>query len=242
MKAEESALREGELYNALKAWAIPEAIVIGGYAASTRSIARYSHDIDFLLPRSRLEVAQANLAKAGLSLVKQNPVVDQNYGGSFQQWSGGRTKVTVELLVDLVQDRTFQVPLPYALLAERSEPLQIRGVSVSPFVMPVACPEALIAMKIQPLRPKDLSDICCLANGPIDERHLRHVLRPLVQQRPDRLAAKIDALEQAVRASDAANHILGPRVPGNQARRAPILKSAQALCGFLKTLVPARNP
>lgn len=237
MKAEEAVLRERELYNALKGWNIPEAVVIGGYGASARSIPRYSHDIDLLLPKNRLEAAQAHLSAADLSLTKENPEVEQNYGGMFQQWSGGVTKVTIELLVDSVQDRTFQVPLPYQLLAERAEPLQIRGVSSSPLVLPVACAEALIAMKIQPLRPKDLSDICCLANGPIDEKHLKHVMRPLVNKRRDLLVGKLAELDEALRAPDAANQILGPRVPGTQERRAPIIKSAIALATVLKGLL-----
>lgn len=237
MKAEEAALRESELYAALKGWNIPEAVVIGGYAASARSIPRYSHDIDILLPRPRLTAAQNLLTQAGLHLAKENPIVEQDYGGTFQQWSGGKTKVTVELLVDSVQDRTFLVPLPYALLAERREPLQIRGVSMSPLVLPVACPEALIAMKIQPLRPKDLSDLCCLANGPIDPKHLQNVMRPLVQQRPEMLARQVEKFESAVREPDAADHILGPRVPGHQQRRAPIIKSALNLGRFLREML-----
>lgn len=240
LKAEEAALRERELYNALKGWNIPDAVVIGGYAASARSIPRYSHDIDLLLPRSRLPAAQAHLAAAELSLTKEFPEVEQNYGGMFQQWSGGATKVTIELLIGSVQDRRFQVPLPYALLADRAEPLLIRGVSISPLTMPVACPEALIAMKIQPLRHKDLGDICCLAHGPIDEKHLKHVMRPLLTQRQDLLSGKIAALDAALRAPQAANTILGPRVPGPQERRAPIIRSAMRLTATLKGFLSAR--
>lgn len=235
MKPEEAAAREGELYAALSGWNVPGTVTIGGYAASARSIPRFSHDIDFLLPASSLPAAREHLKKAKLSFMKENPEVEQNYGGTFEQWRGGATDVTVELLAESVQDRTFQVPLPYALLAERAELLPLQGMSQSPLRMPVACAEALIAMKVQPMRDKDCGDICCLANGPIDEKHLRRVVAPLLKERPELLRERL-AILQADLATDAqAQRFLGPRVAGPASRRKPIIRSSRQLLSLVRS-------
>ncbi len=238
MKADDARLREAELYRALQAWDVPGAVVIGGYAASARSVPRYSHDLDFLLPATSLPEARKVLGGAGLALSKEDPKVEQNYGGSFEQWSGGVTKVTVELLAESVQDRDFRVPLPYVVLAERAETLQIRGVAESPLRLPVACPEALIAMKLQPMRTKDRADICCLANGPIDERHLERLMRPLVAARPGLLKERLERLRSDL-ASDAEAHcLLGPRIAGPPGRREPVIRSARRLLRLMDSWLP----
>jgi len=235
LKADAAALRERELYSTLLGWSVPSTVTIGGYGASAWAVSRYSHDIDFLIRSMYLAQAQAHLENAGLTLTKRMPVVEQNYGGSFEQWSGGVTKVTVELLVDSVQDRIFQVPLPYDLLAERAQVLPIRGVSKSTLELSVACPEALIAMKIQPMRDKDRGDICCLANTPIDEKHLKRVTAPLVAQRPELLAQRLAVIEVDLATDAAAHRLLGPRVAGPASRREPIIKSARRLTGLIRS-------
>ncbi len=235
MKADDAAARESELYAALRGWNVPSTVTIGGYGASAWAIARYSHDIDFLIQSGNLAQAREHLARAGLKMTKTIPVVDQNYGGSFEQWSGGATKVTIELLVDSVQDRTFKVPLPYALLADRAQLLPIRGVSASRLTLPVACPEALIAMKVQPMRAKDRGDICCLANTPIDEKHLKRVFSPILGQQPALLSERLAVLEGDLATDAAAHRLLGPRVAGPPSRRDPIIASARRLTRAIRS-------
>ncbi len=235
MKTDEAVLRERELYAALIGWNVPGAVTIGGYGASAWAVSRYSHDIDFLIRSRHLPEAHAHLERAGLKLTKVMHVVEQNYGGSFEQWSGGVTKVTVELLADSVQDRIFKVPLPYDLLAERAQVLPIRGVSASRLELAVACPEALIAMKIQPLRDKDRGDICCLANTPIDEKHLKRVMAPLVARRPELLAQRLAMLEADLATDGAAHRLLGPRVAGPPSRREPLIASARRLTRLIRS-------
>lgn len=238
MRIEDAALREKELYEALAGWNVASAITVGGYAVSARSFTRYSHDFDALLRSDDLEAARAALSGAGLEFVKRAPRVEENYGGSFEQWTGGKTKVTVDLLVDSVQDRKFRVPLPYDLLAERAEVLPMRGVTTSQLRFPVACGEALIAMKLQPLRTRDRGDVCCLAGGPVDERHLRRVLGPLIKQRPDLLAQRLSSLADDLATEGDAQRLLGPRIPGPASRRAPIIRSARELVRLARSWLP----
>lgn len=206
--------REKRLYSALTDWPDTQALVVGGYAASAWSFPRFSQDLDFLVAQQDADTVRDHLEAHGLGLVDEKTQIEQNYGGSWERWEGNGRSVTIDLLVNSIQDRDFQIPTTLKELWKDRSRRPIRGISESGVELPVASKEALIALKSQPMRPRDIGDICAIAYVGYDAERLHRLLTPAIEQRNDLFQERITRLNETLGPSpDTLKRILGPRIP-----------------------------
>ena len=207
--------REQELYKVLQDWPDVQAVMVGGYAASAWSFPRFSHDLDFIISAADAPALRDHFTTNKFTLVKARPEIEQNYGGAWERWEGGYRDVTIDLLVNSIQDRRFEIPMPLGELWKDRATRPVRGITESGIEMPVISKEALIALKCQPMRPRDIGDICSLAYVGYDPGRLHALLDPLVQKKPKLLADRINRLRQALGSTPAdLQRAMGPRIPG----------------------------
>lgn len=238
----ENFARERALFDAMAGWTT-EAIVIGGYAVSTRSVPRYSVDLDLVLPRSAVPAARAELERGGLRSVAERPNLEQNYGGSWERWEGGPQRVTIDLLVGSVTDREFRMPLPYEALVAGAELLPLRGAGAQGPRMRVASREVLIALKVQPMRPRDVGDIICLAGAGWNAADLEPLIDRLAGANPAHLKDRLAILEAALDGTDdELNRRLGPRIPGLRRPRLDAARAARRLGAEILARIPRAHP
>jgi hypothetical protein len=205
--------REETLYGILEGFPDVGAVVIGGYGASAWSFPRFSHDLDLLVHQTQLAPLHDHLSAHGLTRWRQRSDIEQNYGGSWERWVGGADKTTIDLLVNSVQDRDFEIAMPYAEVYRDHVALPLRGITSSSIVLPVASKEVLIALKSQVMRPKDIGDICALAYTGYDTRRLRQLLDPILGK-STLLAERIEHLKKTLgTTSDDFQRVLAPRIP-----------------------------
>jgi hypothetical protein len=206
--------REQELYTIIDSWPDVRALVVGGYAASAWSFPRFSHDLDFLVAQDDARAIRDHLVEHDLRLVDQRPRIEQNYGGSWERWEGGEQAVTIDLLINSIQDRDFQVPTPHEELWKDRSTRRIRGVSESTVELPVISKESLIALKAQPMRARDIGDICAIAYAGYDVDRLHHLLSPVIQQKPDLFQQRVKTFKATVGDTpETLQRSLGPRIP-----------------------------
>lgn len=227
--------REAELFAVMEGFEPEGSVVIGGYAVSARTIPRYSHDLDLVVSAARADAVREFLAAKQLSRVRQRTAIEQNYGGSWERWQRGKTGPTVDLLAASVQDRAFQVPFPYERVARGAEARALRGLRESAARARVASVEVLIALKVQPMRDRDVGDLACLAGAGFDSAELRRVIQPLLQRAPALLADRIKRFDALLGADDSvAQRFLGGRIPGPPAVRRPYIRAARGLSLLLR--------
>lgn len=207
--------REQDLYAVLQDWPHVRAVTVGGYAASAWSFPRFSHDLDFLVAEADAPALRSHFESHHLERVKERPALEQNYGGAWERWEGGERDVTIDLLINSIQDRSFEIAMPFGELWKDHAMRPVRGVSQSGVEMPVVSKEALIALKCQPMRPRDVGDICAVAYTGYDAGRLQQLLAPVIEQRSDLFRERVDVLRQALGSTPEALHTaLGPRIPG----------------------------
>lgn len=223
--------RELDLFQAVEGLPAQGLVVIGGYAVSARSIPRYSHDLDIVVDSSQAGAVSTFLETRGFRLAGRPSQIEQSFGGSWERWQRGKRGATIDVLVASVQDREFRVPFPYEWVAERAEPLNLRGLGESPVRLPMASSAMLIALKIQPLRTSDIGDIACLAMAGYDGGELRRLVRVLSRSRPALFERRLSAISKHLAADrNATVRTLGPRIAGPVARRERAARASAELC------------
>lgn len=228
--------RERALYSSLEGISSDGVVVIGGYAVSARSVPRYSHDIDLVIDEAALLPIQSFLAGRGFRRTRQRAGIEQNFGGTWERWEGSKGGPTVDLLARSVQDRDFKVPMPFERVARGAEVLPLRGLHASTVALPVASNEVLVALKLQPLRDKDMGDIACLADSGCDAALLAEIVAPIRAARPVLFGGRVERL--AVRFGgdhDSAVDFLGPRIPGPRSGRERAVAAAGRLVSALRS-------
>jgi hypothetical protein len=235
--------REQELYSVLHDWPEVRAVMVGGYAASAWSFPRFSHDLDFVIAESDASPLRDHFASHKLRLVKQRPEIEQNYGGAWERWEGGNRNVTIDLLVNSIQDRGFEIPMPFGELWKDHAERRVRGITESGVEMPVISKEVLIALKCQPMRPRDIGDICAVAYTGYDADRLKQLLGPVIEKKPDLFRDRVDTLRNALGPTpQQLQHALGPRIPGFVRIRDDMQNSVQGLLTRLdRWIVEANN-
>jgi hypothetical protein len=222
--------RERDLFDGISGLPTTGLVVIGGYAVSARSIPRYSHDIDIVLDAEAAERLRSFLRGRGFEKTRSREGFEQNYGGSWERWQRAGGGATVDLLPSSVQDRHFQVPMPFARVARGATPLTLRGLEASELRLPVASTEVLIALKLQPLRERDLGDIACLATAGYEPRLLRGLLLPLHRAKPALFEERLAKMRaRFIAAPEEAIQFLGARIPGPRPGRERAVRAIAAL-------------
>lgn len=226
--------REQELYSVLQDWPDVQAVTVGGYAASAWSFPRFSHDLDFLVAEADAPALRDHLEGHSLALVKERPDIEQYYGGAWERWEGGQRDVTIDLLVNSIQDRKFEIPMPLGELWKDHATRPIRGISDSGVELPVISKEAIIARKCQPMRPRDIGDICAVAYTGYDSDRLHELLAPVIEQRRDLFRQRLATLREALGSTPKElQQALGPRIPGFTRIREDMQTSVEGLLARL---------
>lgn len=206
--------REQELYTVLHDWPKVQAIMVGGYAASAWSFPRFSHDLDFIVSEADAPALRDHFASHNLGLIKQRPEIEQNYGGAWERWEGGDRDITIDLLINSIQDRSFEIPMPLGELNKDRVARPVRGITHSGVEMSVISKEALIALKCQPMRPRDIGDICAVAYTGYNAERLQQLLTPVIEQKPGLFGERVHTLRTALGSTpQELQQALGPRIP-----------------------------
>ena len=234
--------REQALYAVLHDLPDVGAVVIGGYAASAWSFPRFSHDLDLLVPQARVTQLREHLSTHGLTMNRTRTDIEQNYGGGWERWAGGPHGTTIDLLTNSVQDRHFGIALPYAQAWRDHAVLPLRGLTRSDITLPIASKEVLLALKCQPMRAKDIGDICAIVYVGYDLRRLRALMEPLLARRA-LLANRVERLKRTLGATPEELHrSLAPRIVGFQRLRADLERSIMSYISTMERWIREGNP
>ena len=160
-------------------WGRNGSTVIGGYAVAAYGGARYSDDIDFVVPieeRSRITqwlVSHQFERRKGREVATQTP---------FEQAIRfHRDPVTVDVMVGFVRDREAKVDIPEHWIAARARRVKLDLLAGRVDVLVrVARPEALWALKLQSGRVQDLADLFSIMDEPADLREVRTIFSGLM--------------------------------------------------------------
>ena len=158
---------EGVFEVAEKLVGIDDLVMVGGYAVSVRGRPRFSHDLDLVVSVPALVAVHDVLRSCGFEAKNrfENPEKPQNvYKGETVRWSRDSTRSTMDILIGGLVDPKVRLWIPYEEIAKgktRERIPNVIGISKSPTI-PTAATEVLVALKLQPGRPQDCSDILSL--------------------------------------------------------------------------------
>lgn len=152
--------------------------IIGGYAVAAYGHARYSDDLDIVIPISALVPLKRWLEEEGFESVIYPDDIEFNYAGKVPRWQ--REDITIDLLPGVVRDRKAKVDITEDWLTRdvRSIRLTTRT-SATSIKVPVVRPEAIWALKLQAGRLQDLSDLFAIQDTPIDPSEVLDIYKQL---------------------------------------------------------------
>lgn len=139
-------------------------VVVGGVAVVLRGHARMTVDLDLALDLTTENVLAVLDVLKGTGLVPRLPVPAEQFADADVRRSWVERRNLVAFTLHDVDDPLREVdllattPLPFAMLREGSDVLDVDGVPVR-----VASIEHLIAMKRASGRPQDLADVDALS-------------------------------------------------------------------------------
>ena len=184
--------REQAVIALLDAWPWEfETTLIGGYALAAYGAARYSDDIDFVLPAASKKPIEDWLREREFVEAKRKGATSrQTFEGATRL---ERNEITIDLLDGFVRDREAGVDVPEAWIALRPRRVRLDLLSGSVRTrVRVARPEALWALKLQAGRDQDITDLFAIRNEPVKVSEVRSLFESL---KSDGLASKLRKVE-----------------------------------------------
>lgn len=186
------AVREAGVIALLEEWPWEfRTTLIGGYALAAYGAARYSDDLDFVVPAEsgpRIEawLRAREFAEARGTRARSR----QTFHGATRM---SRAEITVDLLQGFVRDREAGVDVPEAWISLRPcrTPLDLLGGRVGKPVV-AARPEALWALKLQAGRDQDLTDLFALLREPVKVPEVRALFESLNCETLGRKLTKVE--------------------------------------------------
>ncbi len=180
-------------------------VLIGGWAVSsyTRSV-RMTRDADFVASKKSANPLMALLKSLGYDCQKQRDKISAN------KWVGGDAiKLTIHIAIDGVFDDTtlFRYPITNEEL-EKAKRRQLRPYfakleTIEMPDLPVVRVEDLFLMKLLPLRPRDLLDVCLLLLESYDEFNVQRLRRKaFTDELEDLYRQRFAQMAQQIRAGD----------------------------------------
>lgn len=173
------ASRERAVASLLEKWPwLLGSTLIGGYALAAYGAARYSVDVDFVIPEKARKPIERWLADQGFARRSRRPVKGKQAFEATSRLVNG--DVTLDLLIGFVMDRDarVKVPEPWIAMRARHARLDLQRASISRKV-PVARPEALWALKLQAGREQDLTDLFSILATPVKSDEVRALFQSL---------------------------------------------------------------
>ncbi len=156
------------------------AILIGGYAIAAYGPARYSDDIDFVIPAASREAIESWFRSRGFDSPRPG-------GRSSRQTFRDairleRESITVDLLIGGVRDREALVDIPERWISLRSRRVRLDLLTGRlSRAATVARPEALWALKLQAGREQDLTDLFAIHSEPVGSQEVLDLFSSLMQ-------------------------------------------------------------
>jgi hypothetical protein len=155
---------EGVFEAAEKLSGVDGFVMVGGYAVSARGRPRFSHDLDLVVAvKSWLKVNDV-LRECGFDAKNRFPnpeKLEKVYAGETMRWSRDSTRSTMDVMIGGLVDPKVRIYVPYEKIAKGATPERIPnvlGIAASPRI-PTAAVDVLVALKLQPGRPQDCSDL-----------------------------------------------------------------------------------
>lgn len=169
-----------------------DAVLIGSYAVAAYAPARFSVDVDLVIP-SRTRLATRAWFESHDFRVKMtmNPSPATDHLGKFKTEKG---PVSADIYIDGVRDRSTGATLDYGWLSRSSRRVRLSltvGRTRSPVV--VARPEAMWALKLLAARKQDLTDLFAMKDEPVRLVEVRSRLEAVP------LSMRREAAERAIR-------------------------------------------
>jgi len=191
--------REREIFETLKALKDCEFVLIGGYAVNAYTLPRFSADCDIVIGETELEEIEKVLLNR--SYVKIEHPELQHYVGSFVRFEKrleNKFKVSVDVLIGAVTDRTLEAVFPAAWVFEHSGKRLLRGKTITEeLTLRIINRDALIAMKITACRTTDIRDVFMMAPDSVDRKWIMAEVasRADPRERMARLIEKVSSKE-----------------------------------------------
>lgn len=155
--------------------------LIGGYALAAYGAARYSDDVDFVIPaESKSEITEW-IGERGFRDVRGRATgARDGFAGALRY---SKERVTLDLLIGFVRDREARADVSekWISLRPRRTKLDLLSGSVRTLVR-VARPEALWALKLQAGRDQDLSDLFAISKEPVRAEEVRDLFSDLTSE------------------------------------------------------------
>ena len=145
---------------------VPGLVLVGGYAVSARTRPRFSIDIDVVIRRESRSQVDSTLDTLDFTPGRRFVDVEAGRGEIAVRWSNRRSRATVDVMIGGIRDRGLGIWVPYEAVAQGATVEALRnmmGLLPQPQML-VASAEVLIALKLQPLRDQDVTDIVSLSS------------------------------------------------------------------------------
>ena len=155
-------------------------VLIGGYAASSFDLPRFSVDLDLVIREKDVEEFSIILEEEGLKLITDAGHFAAFYKGRIMRFEKkvSALPVSVDLFVGMVQARQTDAVYSLEYLWKNSEIRRIVGSGVEDYSEARAADrEMMIALKMNSMRMADQRDIIALCNGKIDTGKILHHLK-----------------------------------------------------------------
>jgi len=169
-------LRESEIFRILKKIKGVDFVLIGGYAANSYALPRFSVDCDIVLRKKDVQNAKHILESEGYSIVAGGD--DAPYYGEFLRSEitiAETMRASVDMLIDKVSDRQSGVSFDADWIFENSERRTIIGKTITERInIRVINADALFVMKFISARTTDIRDIFMMVTSIKDFEWVRN--------------------------------------------------------------------
>lgn len=192
-------LRESEVFATLKRLDGPRFVVIGGYAASSYTLPRFSVDCDIVIQH---EVDLKEFGEIFLELGYERSSATKNRQqenfARYEKRIGGPFKVSFDVFMGEVFDRQTEVSISSEWIFKNSEIMSLKGKTITEAIRAMVIKvDALFVMKMISCRATDIRDLFMLALSIKDKAWIKREVesRCSFNERFDKLKAKITSRE-----------------------------------------------
>lgn len=156
------SLREGEIFQTLKALSRCNFVVIGGYAVNAYTLPRFSVDCDIVVKENH-ELQKIEKILLSREYYHKKSPAERQYLGSFRRYEkrlDHNFTVSMDVLVKQVTDRTTGVLFEADWIAEHSSIKPLKGKTITEELkLRIIDIDALLVMKIISCRSTDIRDV-----------------------------------------------------------------------------------
>lgn len=192
------SLREGEIFQTLRAMSNCDFVVIGGYAVNAYTLPRFSVDCDIVVKKSDdLRGIGEVLSKRGYR--KETPDAEMQYSGSFLRYGKKLAEnfaVRIDILIQTVTDRMTNARFEAGWIFENSKISTLKGKTITEEIrLRIITIDALLVMKIISCRTADIRDVFMMLPNARDKEWIKSeiALRCSLKDRISRITEKISS-------------------------------------------------